>query len=107
MSKKEKIDINEMTDQELFEAVRKHMMKFNKRLAPVDDPEKLLDAFLVYAMTFSYEMMPEDSPRASTLIGFTWKKVIEATEERDSIVREKIKKILSELDFKDTDEKLH
>ena len=52
-------------------------------------------------------MMPEDSPRASTLIGFTWKKVIEANEETDSIVTEKIKKILSELDVKDTDEKIH
>ena len=107
MTQKEKIDINEMTDLELFEAVRKHMMKFNKTLAPVDDPEKILDAFLVYAMTLSYEMMPEDSPRASTLIGFTWKKVIEANEETDSIITEKIKKFLSELDFKDTDEKLH
>ena len=107
MSKIEKIDINDMTDLELFEAVRKHMMKFNKTLAPVDDPEKILDAFLLYAMTLSYEMMPEDSPRASTLIGFTWKKVIEANEETDSIVTEKIKKFLSELDFKDTDEKLH
>ena len=107
MSKKEKIDINEMTDQELFEAVRKHMMKFNKTLAPVDDPEKILDAFLVYSMTLSYEMMPEDSPRASTLIGFTWKKVIEATEQTDSIVGKKIKKILSELNVKDTDEKIH
>ena len=107
MTQKEKIDINEMTDLELFEAVRKHMMKFNKTLAPVDDPEKILDAFLVYAMTLSYEMMPEDSPRASTLIGFTWKKVIEANEETDSIVTEKIKKFLGELDFKDTDEKLH
>ena len=107
MSEKEKIDINEMTDQDLFEAVRKHMMKFNKTLAPVDDPEKLLDAFLLYAMTLSYEMMPEDSHRASTLIGFTWKKVIEATIERDSIVREKIKKFLSELAVKDNDAKLH
>ena len=53
MSQKEKIDINEMTDQELFEAVRKHMMKFNKTLDPVDDPEKILGAFLVYAMTLS------------------------------------------------------
>ena len=58
-------------------------------------------------MTLSYEMMPEDSPRASTLIGFTWRKVIEANEETDSIVTEKIKKILSELDVKDTDENLH
>ena len=32
-------------------------------------------------------------------------KVIEANEETDSIVTEKIKKILSELDVKDTDEK--
>ena len=107
MANNKKININEMTEQELFEAVRKHMMKFNKTLAPIDDPEKLLDAFLVYAITLSYEMMPEDSPRASTLIGFTWKKVIEATEETDSIVREKIKKILSELDIKDPDNKIH
>ena len=91
MSKKEKIDINGMTHQELFEAVRKHMMKFNKTLAPVDDPEKLLGTFLVYAMTLSYEMIPEDSPRASNLIGLL-EKVIEATEETDSIVREKLKK---------------
>ncbi len=107
MSKKEKIDINEMTDQELFEEVRKHMMKFNKTLAPIDDPEKLLDAFLVYAITLSYEMMPEESSRASALIGFSWRKVIEATEQTDSVITEKIENILREFDIKDSDDKLH
>ena len=107
MANKKKININEMTEQELFEAVRKHMMKFNKTLAPIDDPEKLLDAFLVYAITLSYEMMPEESSRASTLIGLTWRKVIETSDQTDSNTTEKIRKILNELDIKDPYEKLH
>ena len=107
MATKKKININEMTDQELFEAVREHMMIFNKTLAPIDDPEKLLDAFLVYAMMLSYDLMPEESSRASAFIGLTWIKVIETTNQTDPKITKKIRKILSALDIKDPEDKLH
>tara|TARA_B100000579_G_scaffold302724_1_gene252591 strand:- start:921 stop:1259 length:339 start_codon:yes stop_codon:yes gene_type:complete len=112
MSKKRKeifqeIDIDELTDQELLEAVRQHMMKFNRTLAPIEDPDKLLSAFLRYAMTLSYDVMHDEGSRASSLIGTTWREVIEAAGQKDSLIDEKVKIILNDPDVKDFDEKLH
>ena len=112
MSKKRKeiiqeIDIDELTDQELLEAVRRHMMKFNRTLAPIEDPDKLLSAFLRYAMTLSYDVMHDEGFRASSLIGTTWREVIEAAGQKDSLIDEKVKIILNDPDVKDFDEKLH
>ena len=104
---KNTIDIDELTDQELLEAVRQHMMKFNRTLAPIEDPDKLLSAFLRYAMTLSYDVMHDEGSRASSLIGTTWREVIEAAGQKDSLIDEKVKIILNDPDVKDFDEKLH
>ena len=112
MSKKRKekiqeIDIDELTDQELLEAVRKHMMKFNRTLAPIEDPDKLLSAFLRYAMTLSYDVMHDEGSRASSLIGTTWREVIEAAGQKDSLIDEKVKIIFNDPNIKDFNGKLH
>ena len=112
MSKKRKeiiqeIDIDELTDQELLEAVRRHMMKFNRTLAPIEDPDKLLSAFLRYAMTLSYDVMHDEGSRASSLIGTTWREVIEAAGQKDSLIDEKVKIIFNDSDIKDFNGKLH
>ena len=101
------IDIDELTDQELLEAVRQHMMTFNRTLAPIEDPEKLLSAFLRYAMTLSYDVMHDEGSRASSLIGTTWREVIEAAGQKDSLVDEKVKIIFNDPDIKDFNGKLH
>ena len=102
-----KIDINELSDQELLEAIRQHMMKFNRTLAPIEDPDKLLSAFLRYAMTLSYDVTHDESSRASALIGTTWQEVIEAAGQKDSLIDEKVKIILNGTDVEDFYEKLH
>ena len=112
MSKKRKeiiqeIDIDELTDQELLEAVRRHMMKFNRTLAPIEDPDKLLSAFLRYAMTLSYDVMHDEGSRASSLIGTTWREVIEAAGQKDSLIDEKVKIIFNDPGIKDFNGKLH
>ena len=112
MSKKRKeiiqeIDIDELTDQELLEAVRQHMMNFNRTLAPIEDPDKLLSAFLRYAMTLSYDVMHDEGSRASSLIGTTWREVIEAAGQKDSLIDEKVKIIFNDPDIKDFNGKLH
>ena len=101
------IDIDELTDQELLEAVRKHMMKFNRTLAPIEDPDKLLSAFLRYAMTLSYDVMHDEGSRASSLIGTTWREVLEAAGQKDSLIDEKVKIIFNDPDIKDFNGKLH
>ena len=112
MSKKRKeiiqeIDIDELTDQELLEAVRRHMMKFNRTLAPIENPDKLLSAFLRYAMTLSYDVMHDEGSRASSLIGTTWREVIEAAGQKDSLIDEKVKIIFNDPDIKDFNGELH
>ena len=112
MSKKRKekiqeIDIDELTDQELLEAIRQHMMKFNRTLAPIEDPDKLLSAFLRYAMTLSYDVMHDEGSRASSLIGTTWREVIEVAGQKDSLIDEKVKIIFNDTDTKDFNGKLH
>ena len=101
------IDIDELTDQELLEAVRRHMMKFNRTLAPIEDPDKLLSAFLRYAMTLSYDVMHDEGSRASSLIGTTWREVIEAAGQKDSLIDEKVKIIFNDSNIKDFNGKLH
>ena len=104
---KNTIDIDELTDQELLETVRQHMMKFNRTLAPIEDPDKLLSAFLRYAMTLSYDVMHDEGYRASSLIGTTWREVIEAAGQKDSFIDEKVKIIFNDPDIKDFNGKLH
>ena len=51
--------------------------------------------------------MHDEGFRASSLIGTTWREVIEAAGQKDSLVDEKVKIIFNDPDIKDFNGKLH